>query len=170
VEEALDLLRRTATEDEPETIVSLARALSEIDRQDEALERVGSALRLDPGSARGLETEGLIQLRRGDWARAREASQRAVEIDPRRADAWNNLGAAYYYLGQGAEAVAAWRQAVDRDPRQFEALFNLGFKALEVGDVELARWALRRFLEVAPGEQYGEDIGAAREMLRRLNG
>lgn len=168
VEEALELLRRTATETRPDSIVSLARVLSEAGRQEEALLQLERVFALEPESARAYETAGLVYLRLADWSRARELSRRALAVDSGRADAWNNLGVAHYFLNQPAEAVEAWREAVDRDPGQFEALFNIGLKAPEIGDLELARWALEGFMETAPKDRHAEDIRAARALLEDL--
>ncbi|MGB5999341.1 MAG: hypothetical protein WBI00_02545, partial [Thermoanaerobaculia bacterium] len=61
-------------------------------------------------------------------------------------------------------------EAVKQDPSQYETLFNIGVKAPELGQVERAKWALRRFIETAPAGRYDQDIEQARQLLSQLGG
>jgi tetratricopeptide (TPR) repeat protein len=67
-----------------------------------------------------------------------------------------------------AEALDAWQAAVEHDPEQYETWFNLGVKAPELGRFDLARRALRHFIETAPPDRYADDIAASRQLLARL--
>jgi Tfp pilus assembly protein PilF len=127
-------------------------------------------LAAEPDNAKSHEHLGLVHLRLGAWESARDYSQKAVDLDPALADAWNNLGAALYYLGRPQEALTAWEEAVRQDPTQYETLYNIGIKAPELGQMERAKWALRRFIETAPAGRYDQDIEAARQLLDQLGG
>jgi Flp pilus assembly protein TadD len=129
-----------------------------------------TALVRDPEDAKAHELVGLVELRLGHWAQARDASRRAVDRRAGLARAWNNLGVALYQLGRHAEALDAWQKAVEVDPRLFDALFNLGVKAAAHGRPQVARRALERFLAGAPPGRYGPDLARARELLAQLGG
>ena len=77
---------------------------------------------------------------------------------------------ARYRLADGAGALTAWRRCIELDPAQFDTLYNLGVKAAELGDPDLARRSLARFVAEAPAERYAADKGYAAAMLARLGG
>ena len=166
--EAVAVLRPLAAAGESGAVTALARALSEGGDQAAAAGELGRLLETAPGDAEAHETLGLVRLRQRRWDEARAASRRAVELDPRRADAWNNLGVALYSVGREPEALDAWERAVSLDPELHDALYNLGSGAAELGRPEQARRALTRFVEAAPAERYGADLGRARSLLARL--
>ncbi|MGB6851923.1 MAG: sulfatase-like hydrolase/transferase, partial [Thermoanaerobaculia bacterium] len=170
VEEALDLLTEVARDETPESLNALARVLSEAGRQQEAIEILNRVLEENPDNGKSYEHLGLVHLRLEQWESARDYSRKAVDLVPELADAWNNLGAALYYLGRPLEALTAWEEAVKQDPSQYETLFNIGVKAPELGQVERAKWALRRFIETAPAGRYDQDIEQARQLLSQLGG
>ena len=170
LEEALSVVEQVAEDGTAESLAALGRVLSELDRQQEAIDTLKRSLVVDPDCARAHEYLGLVHLRLGNSELARESSEKAVELDPTLADAWNNLGAALYFLGRPEEALQAWEEAVVQDPSQYETLFNIGIKAPELGRVDQARVALRRFIETAPERRYAADIEEAQRLLRRLGG
>ena len=170
LDEALDLVEEAAEDGTAESLAALGRVLSEQGRQEDAIRELDRALSVDPANARANEYLGLVYLRQGDSDLARQYSAMAVELDPTLADAWNNLGAALYFLERPEEALGAWEEAVAQDPSQYETLFNIGIKAPELGRLEQARFALRRFIETAPQRRYAADIEEARRILRQLGG
>ena len=170
LDEALDLVEEAAEDGTAESLAALGRVLSEQGRQEDAIRELDRALSVDPANARANEYLGLVYLRLGDSDLARQYSAMAVELDPTLADAWNNLGAALYFLERPEEALGAWEEAVAQDPSQYETLFNIGIKAPELGRLEQARFALRRFIETAPQRRYAADIEEARRILRQLGG
>jgi len=169
-EEALSIVEEAAEDGTAESLGALGRVLSELDRQQDAIDALNRSLTVDPDNARAYEYLGLVYLRLGESAQSRGYSERAVELDPSLADAWNNLGAALYFLGRPEEALQAWETAVEQDPSQYETLFNIGIKAPELGRFDQARVALRRFIETAPERRYAADIEEAQRILRQLGG
>ena len=169
-EEALSIVEEAAEDGTAESLGALGRVLSELDRQQDAIDVLNRALAVDPDNARAHEYLGLVYLRLSESAPSRDYSERAVELDPTLADAWNNLGAALYFLGRPEEALQAWETAVEQDPSQYETLFNIGIKAPELGRLDQARVALRRFIDTAPERRYAADIEEARRILRQLGG
>jgi len=170
LDEALSITEEAAEDGSAESLGALGRVLSELGRQQEAIETLNRSLAIEPDNARAHEYLGLVYLRLGDSTRALDLSERAVELDPTLSDAWNNLGAALYFLDRPEEALQAWEQAVEQDPSQYETLFNIGIKAPELGRFEQARLALRRFIESAPERRYAADIEEAQRILRQLGG
>ena len=123
---------------------------------------------VDPTNARACENLSAAAIARELWSEATEWAGKALELDDKLPNAWNNLGVARYYLGDGPGALEAWQRALDLNPRQFDTLFNLGLKAAELGETDLARRALRRFLDTAPPGPYAPALEDARRLLAQL--
>jgi|CXWL01.1.fsa_nt_gi arylsulfatase A-like enzyme/Flp pilus assembly protein TadD len=168
--EAVTLLTPFAASGELETRATLAQALSEAGRQGEAEALLAAVLATDPEDPKSLETLGLVALRQGRWAVARDRSRQALALNRSLPRAWNNLGVALFQLGDRPAALDAWAAAVELDPKLFDALYNLGMKAPAEGRVEVARKALEQFVATAPAARYGADLVKAKGMLERLGG
>ena len=165
--EAVAVLQPLTETGDTDAMSALALAYSEAGRQREAWELLQRILKIDADHGRAAELLGLVELRLGHFAQARDWSRRAVERQRQLPRAWNNLGVALWQLGDKAKAVDAWQQAVDYDPRLWDALWNLGLKAAELGRTTQARRALERFAAAAP-RRYADDAAKAREILRRM--
>ncbi|HEV2845909.1 MAG TPA: tetratricopeptide repeat protein, partial [Thermoanaerobaculia bacterium] len=167
--EALEVLQPLAEKvGDPQSLNAYATALSEMGKQKEAFETLQRVLKADPDNPKAWEQLGLVELRLGHWAQARDHSRRALELNNRLPFAWNNLGVALFQLGQKDPALDAWQKAVDLKPDLWDALWNLGTKAAQQGRPAQARKALERFAAGAPPDQYGPDIEKARAFLRQV--
>lgn len=167
--EAIEVLQPLAEKvGDPQSLNAYALALSESGKQKEALETLQKVLKADPDNPKAWEQLGLVELRLGNWAQARDRSRRALELNNRLPLAWNNLGVALFQLGQKGQALDAWQKAVDLKPDLWDALWNLGTRAAQEGRQAQARKALERFAAGAPPDQYGPDIEKARAFLRQV--
>lgn len=77
----------------------------------------------------------------GDALQAEEAFRNSLRANPDSAATHLNLGKEYYVRQRWSEALAALRRAQQLDPGNAEALEGMGRCALQVGDLETARWA-----------------------------
>ncbi len=70
----------------------------------------------------------------------------------RKRDAQNlvELGKFYYLNQKYDQAVAEYRRAVELDPKNTDALFNLGIALETINDLEGAREAFEKLLELDP--------------------
>lgn len=167
--EAVEVLKPLAEKvGDPQSLNAYALALSEMGRQKEAFDTLQRVLKADPDNPKTWETLGLVELRNGQWAAARERTRKALELNGKLPFAWNNLGVALFQLGQRDQALDAWQKAVDLKPDLWDALWNLGTKAAQQGRPDQARKALERFAAGAPPDQYGPDIEKARAFLRQV--
>lgn len=55
------------------------------------------------------------------------------------------------------------------DPRLYDALYNLAIVASRAGRNDVARDALRPFIDSAPPQRYADDLTTARALLSQLN-
>ena len=111
-----------------------------------------------------------MALRESDWARARDEANKALELNRDLPLAWNYLGTALFNLRSPQQALVAWNRALALEPENPDVLYNVSVVAIEVGDRDRARRALRTFIDTAPPELYGPDIQKARDLLRQLGG
>ncbi|QDF06134.1 tetratricopeptide repeat protein [Myxococcus xanthus] len=80
---------------------------------DEAERRVRRALELRPDTGAYLDSLGWVYFRRGDYARAVDALERASTLAPDEPVILEHLGDAYQRVARTDDAAAAWRRALE---------------------------------------------------------
>jgi tetratricopeptide (TPR) repeat protein len=108
-----------------------------------------------PPSAERSYNEGLEFARRGHWARAAGAFERAVQLRAAFPEAWNGLGYALRQQARYPEAVKAYERALALRPNYVEALEYLGEAYVRMGKLDEARRILAR-LEPLDREEAGK--------------
>ena len=104
----------------------LAALYAETNRYDQALARLGDALKARPNDAGALMLTGVIYEQKGDTAKARDAYEKVLAIDPRAAAAANNL--AWIYSEHGGDKDKALqlaqmaKEVAPDDPRVSDTL------------------------------------------------
>ena len=106
---------------DPEPQAQLARWLSRLNRNDEALVAVARALALVPQSARCWDTVGVVLSRAGRHEQAVACFQRAVALEPDRAGMHFNHAASLKFLGRFTAAEAAYEACIRCDPKFWRA-------------------------------------------------
>jgi tetratricopeptide (TPR) repeat protein len=161
------LLEKSAGGEEPEDLVTYGLALSAAGRHPEGASALDRALALEPNSTRALEAAALVAIRQERYDDAEALARRSLAVNEQLATSWNFLGIALYSAGREG-ALEAWQWCVELDPLQFDALFNIGMVGSELGEPEVARQALERFIATAPERRYREDLELARQALAAL--
>ncbi|MCI0566202.1 tetratricopeptide repeat protein, partial [bacterium] len=124
-------------------------ALSDLGRNEEAIEAYRQAVALDPKDAYPYNGLGSALSDLGRNEEAIEAYWQAVAIDPKDAYSWNGLGNALHALGRNEEAIETYRQAVAIDPKDAYSWNGLGNALHALGRNEEAIEAYRRFIDLA---------------------
>lgn len=104
-----------------------------------------------PQNPRARFNHGVILLRLGQPAEAREQFLAALRLKPDDPKSHHSLGTALLELNRPAEAVPALIEATRLDPRYASAWYNLGLGRLRSGDAPAALAALERAIELNPG-------------------
>jgi arylsulfatase A-like enzyme/Flp pilus assembly protein TadD len=168
-ERAAATLTGVARPDAPgglEAMNSLAIALTQQRRFDQARRLLTDVLTHSPRSATTWSNLGLLELANGRPAEAIRAFEQAVAADPRFAQAWEGLGAARAAQDPSG-AIDAWRRAVELEPRNYDVLFNLAALLRDQKRLAEARPYIERFVREAPPERYGRDIEELKRWLGR---
>ena len=154
----------------PATLGTMAHALSDAGRHEEAAALLQQVLAAEPQNAQAHALLGIVELRMRRPQEARAQLEQALAINRRLPGAWNTLGVALYELEGPQAALDAWQQAVALDPTQYEALLNIGLVSARTGRAGQARQALKRFVATAPPQQFAPDIQKAQQLLREIGG
>ena len=112
-----------------------------------------------PDDAAALHLLGLVAGQNGDAARAIDLIGQAVRLDPAEGLYQLNLANALRVAGRTEDALPHYVRAAMLSPERYAAWLNLGQLRAERGEAKEAIAALRRALQVAPGN------GAARLAL-----
>jgi arylsulfatase A-like enzyme/Flp pilus assembly protein TadD len=166
--EAIALLEPFADRTDPDLLNAYGIALADSGNVAEAVRQFERILRADARNARAYQNLGIVALRAGQTQRARAYLEKALALDANLPLALNALGVVEARGGNAAAAVERWSRAVQLDNTQFDALFNLGMVAADEGRRDVARRALRDFLDRAPEGRFAAERSEAGEMLRSL--
>lgn len=107
-------------------------------------------LQARPGSAEGLNLQGLIFQRQGRLADARKAFEAAHTAAPENEDIILNLATLLEKSGDFARALTLFQEAEKRNPRSPEIHNNLGILLARQGQIELAIAQYRQALTIDP--------------------
>jgi arylsulfatase A-like enzyme/Flp pilus assembly protein TadD len=168
--EAIALLRPFADRTDPDLLNAYGIALADDGDVPGAVRQFERILATDSANARAYQNLGIVALRAGQVQRARGYLEKALSLSPKLPLALNALGVVEARMGNRSAAMEHWSRAVAIDPAQFDALFNLGLVAANTGRADVARKALRDYLERAPATRYGAERAQAAEVLQRLGG
>jgi tetratricopeptide (TPR) repeat protein len=156
-------------------LTNLAGCLSELGRQDEAMEACQRALSLDATYAPACSNLGMILGAQGEFEDAVTAHRRAVAADPDYAKGHANLAVALRVIGALDEALTASHRAVALDPVDPLIRFNHAHALLMNGHLasgfEELRWgktcrdASERYPSFAEPEWQGEAFAGCTLLL-----
>jgi tetratricopeptide (TPR) repeat protein len=96
--------------------VSLATALAQLQKLDQAMASYANAAAIDPDASITHECLGEIQLHGQKAEQAVESFRRAVKADPKSLSAWGRLGRALESLGKFDEADECLRKEIETRP------------------------------------------------------
>jgi tetratricopeptide (TPR) repeat protein len=118
-------------------------------RIDEALEKIGAALKINPRDAGALVNYGNVLCLKGQFAEAAASFDRALAIRPD-ADVFKSRGHALQGAGRLEEALASYRKAVALNPSDVQALYKQGVVLGEMGQTDQAMASYDQLLALEP--------------------
>ena len=134
----------------PQLLSNLCRALSVLDRGDEALAVIDKALALAPDSFEALNGRGNVLLKLNRAGEALAMFERAMTVEPRFLIGRASLGNALAQLGRYEEAVTQYDAVLAAHPAHAETHLNRANALASLGRVTDALAAYARALEVRP--------------------
>lgn len=166
--EAIALLRPFADRTDPDLLNAYGIALADDGDIPGAVRTFERILATDAANARAYQNLGIVALRANQNERARGYLEKSLALSPNLPLALNALGVVEARKGNMNAAIDHWTRAVNLDPAQFDALFNLGMVAANTGRPDVARKALRDYLDRAPAARYAAERAQAAEVLGGL--
>jgi TolB-like protein/Flp pilus assembly protein TadD len=139
---------------DPIVLTEAAFALGHLDRDlATALSWFDRAIALNPNSASTFGRGAVVRNFAGDYVTAAEHADRALRLSP-----FDNhiftftraRGDSHLYRRQAVEAVPWLRRAAQENPRHAPNFLHLGSALAHVGELEEARAAIQRLLELRP--------------------
>ncbi len=127
------------------------RALTALQRNDEALTRADAAVEAFPDDARLLATRGAMALAQRQVAAAKDWSIRALEADETQLDALMLAGQLRLLRSDYAGARAFYARAHRHHPVDLDVLFALAATEADLGNAGAAAGHLETLLSSAPG-------------------
>jgi Flp pilus assembly protein TadD len=150
-----DASRYRSTELEEEDIVAMymnnraAEALVQ-DRVDDAYWWASAAVRQMPAWAQGLNTLGVVYMRRGDLAQAERVYRTALERAPDSLVVMQNLAPVLARTGKLEESQRLTARIASIEPNPPFHYFDLGMRAMQGGDYKQAKALFAREVKRAP--------------------
>lgn len=123
------------------------------------------ALEYNPRFVEALVNQGLVELQRGNFRRARQLLTRARRINPDVAQPHHGLGVLAERERRPDVAAKHYTEALAVDPGFAPARANLARVLFEAGRFEHARIQFKRMTEVAPDDAIGF-VGLAESLLQ----
>lgn len=130
--------------------ISEAIADSQHQRFQESIDKLKSAIKIEPNSVASHYLEGLDFYRLKMFPQAVEELQKTVQLSPDYALAFFNLGMAQAHAGQMEAAIATLQHALQLDSTNFEAAYNLGVAFLQTKQLDSAAAAFKQSVTIYP--------------------
>lgn len=131
------------------------RALTALDRDDEAIAAADAAVEAHPQDARLLATRGAMALAQRQVPAAKDWSLRALEADDRQLDALMLAGQLRLLRADYAGAREFYARAHEHYPVDLGALFALAATEADMGETDAAQGHLEALLALAPDHPLG---------------
>ena len=128
----------------------LGRTLFYLHRDDEAIQLLEQAARLDPLEDRVYSTLAMVHRRQGDHDQAVEVWKRALALDPQDVQLINGLGVEYGKVRRQKEAIAVLEQGIRIHPDEGLLQGNLGIFYFQTGAWTKAENALLLAADLMP--------------------
>jgi tetratricopeptide (TPR) repeat protein len=124
-------------------------------RLDDAVRVSEKAIKLDPDCASAYDNLGMVQLTRGDRAKAEEYYKKAVACTGADAMHWFDLGTIYVVQGKLQDGKAALLKAVELCPNLMQPHWNLAGLYFNLGMKDDCIRECKKVVELAPDSVEG---------------
>lgn len=132
-------------------LITEANLATEEGRNQEAIEELQKALKIDPGFAAGYSALGSALIAAGNAQQAAAALKKAIELKPTSVMAHYQMGIAMFQLGDLNSAAPQFEAAVAGDPSSATMRHALASVYVRQNRMEDAKKELRKALQLKPG-------------------
>ena len=119
-------------------------------REDEAVQLITRALKIEPADAQAHGNLGLAYQRLGNLDLAERHFRESISLDASKPVVWNSLGNVLREKGQAADAVKAYETTLKVNGNYPECWANLSKALVDLGKYEPAFQAVSRALQIDP--------------------
>jgi tetratricopeptide (TPR) repeat protein/tRNA A-37 threonylcarbamoyl transferase component Bud32 len=134
------------------TLLELGRTHAAAGRADEARAQIGEAISMAPDWWLGWHALGVLEMRQGRYAEAREALEQAQRLAPERTEPVENLTLLHLMLGDHAAAIAVYEE-FGGPVADAVLASNIGAAYFEAGDIARAEEYFVLATRLQPGNE-----------------
>lgn len=127
---------------------NLGTLLGKIGRYPESLDQLRLAVRMDPNNTNYVSNLGATLMRKGSLDNAGVCFETVISMDPHMALPYANLALIKEAKNKDSEALSMMQKAVELDPHNPTYQFDLGEILLKLGDIQGARSAFQRAIQM----------------------
>jgi len=132
----------------------ILEALLQLDRQEqrlpESIERIAAAVRAEPGNARLVHLQGMVQVLSGRGSDAETSFRKAIDLDPNDLAPYQSLAQYLAFTGRRDEVLATYERAARTRPDSAGLQLVLGSLYEAYGDLAKARETYERAIQTDP--------------------
>jgi Flp pilus assembly protein TadD len=156
---------------DPAVLALVAQLADDMGHTDEAVEANEAIVAIDPKNSTAWLSLGDLYTRQGKADKSEEAFRKVTELDPSGAyQTFYNIGTVILNKpsptpAETRKAVEAFRKAVEIKPDYAAAYKQLAYALLSAGELEQARSAMEKFVELEPDSADAKNF---REVLKGL--
>jgi tetratricopeptide (TPR) repeat protein len=141
----------TARQDLPEAHFLVGLVALELEQRRVAISAFGSVTKLDPKHGAAWAQLARLFMQTGQTVRGDEALQNAVRYADDNPTVLDLIGHVHMMLGEESGALEWYERAVEKRPEHVPFLVNMANCQMYVGELDDAEDALRKTLELSPG-------------------
>ncbi len=117
--------------------------------------RVQGLLVQTPESPTLLAELGDLYFERAEFFQAAQEYEKVIKLAPDDIDSYNDLGLSYFYIGRSEDAIGSFNKGIEKDPSFQRIWLSLGFVQASNGNMDEARKALGKAIEIDPASGVG---------------
>ncbi|MDZ4850568.1 MAG: tetratricopeptide repeat protein [Pirellulaceae bacterium] len=138
-------------------------------QNEQAIVRIGQAVRLSPNNAVMLSNFGEVLRGSRRFAEAIDVLKRAIAVNPKAHNAYHNLGITLLDLEQNEQAILAFRQAIEIQPQALESRWQLIAQLIRIHRLDEALLHTRFLVQAVPDNyQLFQTLGVILNQLNQL--
>ena len=158
------------------SLLDKGKELYRNDQDEEAVQALVEAVRLDPNLAEahfrlglGYESLGKREEAEGEYKKAVEVYKKYLGEHPDDAEAHYALGQTYAGLSQYSDAIREYREATKRKEDDPDMFYDLGVAHTKLAQYDAAATAFSKSLEIDPDYYRAQDgLDEAKEGIKRI--
>lgn len=153
--------------DQPDALLNLGTAFSEINQFENALDCLGKSIKLDKANPLAYFNQGVVYRHLNQFDNALNSYKNALKINPEYVDALNGIGRIFHLNNEFNEAIKYYDKAIQFQPNYFEVIYNKSIALQELNRYDEALICFDSAIQLNPS--YHKAYNGKGSSLFKLN-